>query len=259
MLSVTSKNKILKRLGCLAVIAFSVGLIMSACSSPPASPAAANIVVATDASTPPFEDLIPQTQKFEGLDIDIMNAIAASQNFEVEYKNVPFGRLMTDMAQGKYSAAISSLIINDEHKKDMLFSNPYFPAGQVIIVNLDNTTITGKETLSGQVGVLASTSGELEVKKIKSATAVTYEKLNQAFLDLVTDQISAIVCNNPTALQYVGKNQDKFKIVGKPLTDENFGIAVAQGKTDLLNKINAGIKAIKSEGLIDQLADKWLK
>ena len=35
----------------------------------------------------------PQTQKIEGLDIDIMNAIAARENFNMEYKNVPFGRL----------------------------------------------------------------------------------------------------------------------------------------------------------------------
>jgi ABC-type amino acid transport substrate-binding protein len=34
---------------------------------------------------------------------------------------------------------------------------------------------------------------------------------------------------------------------------------VAKGKTDLLNKINAGIKAIKAEGLIEQLSEKWLQ
>ena len=52
---------------------------------------------------------------------------------------------------------------------------------------------------------------------------------------------------------YVGKNPDKLKIVGDVFTDENYGIAVAKGKTDLLAKINAGVKAVKSEGLIEQL------
>jgi polar amino acid transport system substrate-binding protein len=259
MLSEKTSPGIRKQSVWLAAIAFLLGLMIASCSAPPATPTAANIVVGTDATVPPFENFNPQTQKFEGMDIDIMNAVAASQNFKVEYKTVPFGRLMTDMAQGKYDAAISSIIINDEHKKDMLFSNPYFAAGPVIVINLDNTTITGRDTLSGQVGVVASTTGEIEVKKIKSVTAVPYDKLSQAFLDLVTDQISAIVCNNPAALQYIGNNPDKFKIVGKPLTDENFGIAVARGKTDLLNQINAGLKAVKSEGLIDRAAEKWLK
>jgi len=259
MLSEKCSPGIRKQSVWLAAIALLLGLMIASCSAPPAVPTAANIVVATDATVPPFENFNPQTQKFEGMDIDIMNAVAASQNFKVEYKSVAFGRLMTDMAQGKYDAAISSIIINDEHKKDMLFSNPYFTAGQVIVINMDNTTITGRDTLSGQVGVLASTTGEIEVKKIKSVTAVPYDKLSQAFLDLVTGQISAIVCNNPSALQYIGNNPDKFKIVGKPLTDENFGIAVARGKTDLLNQINAGLKTVKSEGLIDQAAQKWLK
>jgi glutamine transport system substrate-binding protein len=249
----------MKRLIWLVAITFFFSFIIASCSTPPHSPTAANILVATDATLPPFENLNPQTQKFEGLDIDIMNAIATRQNFEVEYKNVLFGRLMTDMAQGKYSVAISSIVIKEEYKKDMLFSNPYFAAGQVIVVNVDNTTITGKENLSGQVGVLASTAGEVEVNKLKSVTAVPYAKLSQAFLDLVTDQLSAIVCNNPDALQYVGKNPDKFKIVGKALTDDAFGIAVSKGNTGLLNKINDGLKTIKSDGLIDQLTEKWMK
>ncbi len=248
----------MKRLIWLAGMMLIFSLIMASCSKPASSPIGSTIQVATDATVPPLENLNKQTEKFEGLDIDLMNAIAARQNFEVVYKNVPFGRLLTDMAAGKYDAAISSIIITDERKKDMLFSNPYFAAGQVIVVNLDNNTITGKDNLSGQVGVITNTIGEVEVKKIKAVTAVSYDKLSQAFLDLVTGDLNAIVCDNPTALQYVGKNTDKFKIVGKPLTEESFGIAVAKGKTDLLDKINNGLKTVKSEGLIDKLSEKWL-
>ena len=75
----------------------------------------------------------------------------------------------------------------------------------------------------------------------------------------MTGQLKAVVCDNPLALQYVGKNPDKFKLAGKVFTDESYGIAVAKGKNDLLDKINAGLKAIKSEGLIDQFSGKWLQ
>lgn len=249
----------MKRLVCLISTLLLFNLVMASCSSLPSPVAALNITVATDASVPPFEDINPQTQKIEGLDIDIMNAIAARENLNIEYKNVPFGRLITEMAQGKYDAAISSIIINEDHKGDMLFSIPYFAAGQIIVVKADDNTITGKDNLNGEVGVQTGTIGEIEVKKIKSAVAVPYGKISQAFQDLVTGHLQAVVCDNPLALQYVGKNPDKLKLAGKVFTDESYGIAVANGKMYLLDKINAGLKAIKSEGLIDQFSGKWLK
>jgi ABC-type amino acid transport substrate-binding protein len=36
------------------------------------------------------------------------------------------------------------------------------------------------------------------------------------------------------------------------------GIAVAKNKPELLVKINAGLAALKSEGVLDQLPQKWL-
>jgi polar amino acid transport system substrate-binding protein len=99
----------------------------------------------------------------------------------------------------------------------------------------------------------------MEVEKIKSATLKTYDDIGLAFQDLMNGQINAVVCDNPVALEYVGKNPDKLKTAGDIFTDENYGIAVAKGKTDLLSKINAGIKAVKSEGLIQQLSKKWLE
>ena len=161
--------------------------------------------------------------------------------------------------RGLYDAAISSITITEDRKKDMLFSDPYFQAGQIITVQKSNTTITDKDTLTGKVGAQLGTTGAMEVQKIAGATLKTYDDIGLAFQDLMNGQIAAVVCDNPVAMGYVGKNPDKLKIVGGVFTDENYGIAVAKGKTDLLAKINAGIAAIKSEGLIEQLSTKWLE
>jgi polar amino acid transport system substrate-binding protein len=72
-------------------------------------------------------------------------------------------------------------------------------------------------------------------------------------------QIDAVVADNPLALGYVGKNPDKLKSAGDVFTEENYGIAVAKGKEDLLAKINKGLKAVKAAGLIEQLSQKWLE
>jgi len=231
-----------------------IGLMATSCSSTPTK-----IRVATDATWPPFESINEQTKQVEGFDIDIMNRIAEKEKLDIEYVNVGFDPLLAGMAQGTYDAAISSITITEDRKKDMLFSDPYFAAGQIVTVRKDNTTITGKDMLTGNVGAQIGTTGSMEVEKIKSAALKTYDDIGLAFQDLMNGQITAVVCDNPVALGYVGKNPDKLRIAGGIFTDENYGIAVAKGKTDLLAKINAGIKAVKSEGLIQQLSKKWLE
>ena len=245
-------------------------LALAACGGSPATTPAAsspasttlppmNITVATDATWPPFEFVNEETKKIEGMDIDIFDAIAAKQNLIVTYQNVSWDPLLAGMAQGLYDAAISSITITEDRKKDMLFSDPYFAAGQLITVRKDNTTITGIANLKGTVAVQLGTTGDIEVQKIAAATSKPYDDIGLAFQDLMNGQVDAVVCDNPVALQYVAKNPDKLKTVGDVFTNESYGIAVPKGKIDLLNRINDGLAEIKAAGVITQASAKWLK
>jgi len=231
------------------------GLLVASC----ASPAANTVRVATDATWPPFESVNDQTKQIEGFDIDLFKAIAEKEGLKLEFVNVGFDPLLAGMAQGTYDAAISSITITDDRKKDMLFSDPYYAAGQIVVVRKDNTTITGIGTLAGSVGAQIGTTGAMEVEKVKNATLKTYDDIGLAFQDLINGQISAVLSDNWLALGYVAKNSSVLKTAGAMFTSENYGIAVAKGKTDLLAKINSGLAKVKSEGLIDTLSKKWIE
>jgi polar amino acid transport system substrate-binding protein len=217
------------------------------------------VLVVTDATYPPFEYVDEKTSEIIGFDIDLMKAIAQKENFEIEFMDVRFEPLLEDMAQGKYDAAISAISITEERKKDMLFSDPYFVAGHVITVRKDNTTITGKDSLKGKtVGVKTGTTSAVEISEMHDVTMKTYADYKEPFQALMNGEIDAVVSDNIFALNYVAKNPDKLKIAGEPFTQEYYAIAVAKNKTELLAKINAGLKTVKSEGLIEELSQKWL-
>lgn len=214
------------------------------------------IRVATDATWPPFE-YVNDAHEIVGFDIDLMNAIADKENLDIEFVNVAWDPLLAGMAQGTYDAAISSITIREDRKKDMLFSNPYYGAGQIVVVQKSNNTITGKDDLTGKVGAQLGTTGAMEVEKITGATLVNYDDIGLAFQALMNGQITAVICDNPVAMQYVVTNPDELKIAGDVFTDEFYGIAVAKGKTDLLNKINAGLEKVLDEGIVRTLEAKW--
>ena len=217
------------------------------------------VLVATDATWPPFESVNEQTKEIEGFDIDLMTAIAEEADLEIEFVNVAWDPLLAGIAQCQYDAAISAMTITEERAKQFLFSDPYFEAGQIVTVHIDNTDITDKDALSGKVvGAQIGTTGSFEVEKIEGATLKTYDDIGLAYQDLMNRQIDAIVADNPLALGYVGANPDKLKTAGEVFTEENYGIAVCKTKADLVAKINAGLKAVKQEGLIEELVEKWL-
>jgi polar amino acid transport system substrate-binding protein len=227
------------------------GVTLASCSSEPTK-----IRVATDATWPPFE-YVNDEKEIVGIDIDLMNAIAEKAGLDIEFINVAFDPLLAGMAQGTYDAAISSITITEDRKKDMLFSNPYYGAGQIVVVQKSNTTITSKDNLTGDVGAQLGTTGAMAVEEITTATLKTYDEIGLAFQDLMNGQVNAVICDNPVAMQYVVTNPDKLKIAGAVFTNEFYGIAVAKGKTELLKKINEGLEEVLQEGIITTLEEKW--
>jgi len=234
-----------------------IGLLLLAIV-PGCSQGEAKIRIATDATWPPFEYVDEETMEIVGFDIDLFNAIAEKADLNIEFLNVAWDPLLAGIAQCQYDAAISSITITPERAEAMLFSDPYFEAGQLVTVRIDNTDITCSADLAGKTaGAQIGTTGSFEIEKIDGATLKTYDDIGLAFQDLMNGQIDAIVADSPLTLGYVNSNPDKIKTVGGMLTSESYGIAVCKDNPELRAAINAGLAEVKAEGIIDELIDEW--
>lgn len=244
-----------RRFWILMIAVLALGMALSACSSS----ASEKVTVATDATWPPFEMVDESTKEIIGFDIDLMKAIAEKGGFEIEFVNVGFDPLLAGMASCQYDAAVSAITITEDRKADFAFSDPYFSAGQVVAVRVDNADIAGKDSLGGKVvGAQIGTTGAIAIEEIAGATLKTYDDIGLAYQDLINGQVDAVIADDGLAQGYVAKNSAEIKIVGEPFTDESYGIAVCKTNTELLQKINQGLAAVKEEGLLDQLTQKWL-
>jgi len=228
-------------------------------TAPPTAVPKLKITVATDATWPPFEYVDETSKEIVGFDIDLMKAIAQEVGLEVEFVNVAWDPLLAGMAAGQYDAAISAMTITEDRKKQFDFSDPYYNAGQLIVVRAEQTGIEKPADLAGHVcGAQIGTTGAMEIEKITGATLKTYDTIDLAYMDLVNGQIDAVVADNPLAIGYVNLHKPKLKAVGKPFTEEYYGIAVRKGAPEILERINKGLKIVLGRGIIKQLEDKWL-
>jgi polar amino acid transport system substrate-binding protein len=233
-----------------------LSMLLGAC----APAAKTKVRIATDATYPPFESVNDKTKDLEGFDIDLIKAVADKAGLDIELVNINFDALLAGMGTCQYDLAISATTITEDRKKVMMFSDPYINAGQILAVKKDNTTINSKDDLKGKkIGVQISTTGAIEAGKIEGATVKTYDTVDLAFQDLANGQIDATIVDYPTSLNYVAKMSDKLKNVGAAFTDEFYGIVACKTKTDLVAKVNTALAALKTEGFIKKLEDKWIK
>jgi polar amino acid transport system substrate-binding protein len=217
------------------------------------------VVVATDATWPPMEMVNETTKEFEGFDIDLMNAIAQEAGLEVEFRNVAWDGIFAGLAAGEYDAVISSVTITEERQKEFDFSNSYINAGQIVVVRATNTDINSSADLSGKtVAAQIGTTGAMAVQEISGAILKEYDEIGFCFEDLIAGRVDAVVCDTPVAADYAGvQYAGQIKLVGGAFTDEYYGIMVKKGNTELLAKINDGLKKVQDKGIDKQLMEKW--
>lgn len=219
------------------------------------------ITVASDATWPPME-MLSKDKILVGFDIDYMNAIAKEAGFKVIIQNTAWDGIFAGLAAGKYDAVISSVTINDKRKETLDFSDPYINAGQVLVLPKADKGKTLADMKGKKIGAQIGTTGAFEINKVKGVTLKSYDELGLAFEDMAAGRINGIVCDTPIAANYAlqkAEYKGKFKIAGKPFTQEVYGIAVKKGNKQLIDLINKGIKAVKAKGIDKKLEAKWLK
>jgi polar amino acid transport system substrate-binding protein len=231
--------------------------LASACG--PAGPAAKpKLIVACDATWPPFEIINEETKQIDGFGPELMRAVAAKAGLDIEFVNVGFDSVLAGISQCQYDMAVSSITITDERKRTIIFSDPYYLAGQIVTVRADSA-VTGKDALAGKtIGGQIGTTGIIEAGRIPGAKVKTFDEVGFAFQDLINGQLDAVIADNPVALGYVNKNRDRLKTVGPIFTDEHFGIAICKKDAYLLPVVNAALRELKDEGFIDRLSKKWI-
>jgi polar amino acid transport system substrate-binding protein len=226
------------------------------------APAPAKVyVVGTDAAYAPFES---QNEKGEivGFDIEVVQAVAAKAGFEVKFVNTPWEGIFNALGQGDRDLVVSAVTITPERQQTMDFSAPYFDAKQLIAVKENSKVAKFADLKKLKIGVQTGTTGDEAVTKLlgKTSTSIKrYESTPLALKELEAGGIDAVVADNGVVIHYVANNPGgKFRTVADAeFVPEQYGIAVRKGNTELLDKVNQGLAAIKTDGTYARIYGKY--
>jgi len=213
--------------------------------------------VGSDIPYPPFEQ--GKSGNYTGFDIELMEAIGERIGRTPEFQDTSFETIFRDVAQGKFDAVISAATITEEREKAVDFSNPYYLSEQAVLVK-EGSDIKSLEDLQGKtVAAQQGTTGlELAKEELGDSEIRPYPEGPDAVNALKSGTVEGVVIDAPVAQNAVEKSGG-IEIAEKVPTEETYGIAVAQGETELLEEINKGLKEVLDDGTYKKIYEKWFK
>jgi ABC-type amino acid transport substrate-binding protein len=215
------------------------------------------LTVGSDIPYPPFEQGKPGN--YTGFDIELMEAIGKKIGRTPEFQDTSFETIFRDVAQGKFEAVISAATITEEREKAVDFSNPYYLSEQAVLVK-EGSDIQSFEDLEGKtVAAQQGTTGlELAKEKANASEIRPYPEGPDAVNALKAGTVEAVVIDAPVAQNAVEKSGG-VEIAEKVPTEEEYGIAIGQGNTELLEEINRGLEEVLADGTYTKIYKKWFK
>ncbi|MFD1032202.1 transporter substrate-binding domain-containing protein [Metaplanococcus flavidus] len=217
--------------------------------------------VGIDTTYPPFE--FEEDGEYTGIDIDLINAIADNQGFDIEFSAMDFGGIIPAMQAGQLDVAIAGMSITEDRKEIVDFSDPYFEAGISLVVNEDNNDITSLEDLEGKTVVVKSgTTGADFARENQEEYGFEITQLDDSpamFQEVSNGNADVLFEDYPVIAYAIAESDLDLKVVGDRLTGDEYGIAVLKGENaDLLDQINAGLQELRDSGEYDEILNKYI-
>ena len=216
------------------------------------------VYVGTNAEFAPFEYL--DKNKIVGFDIDLLDAISKETGLEFKIQDMAFDGLLPALQTKKIDMVIAGMSATPERQKAVAFSKPYFKAKQVVITTPEKAkSLKSFKDLSGKkVGVMLGFTGDTVVSEIKGVKVERFNAAYAAILALSQNKIDAVVLDSEPAKKYTANNK-QFVIANIPAEEEDYAIAFRKNDKELINKVNAALDKIKSNGEYDKILKKYFK
>jgi polar amino acid transport system substrate-binding protein len=235
-------------------------LLSAACFATSGCDRSHKLVIATDATYPPFETL-DNTGEFIGADIDMGRELAKYLGKEVEFQNINFEGLVAALKSGSVDVVISAMSATEDRRKSIDFSEPYVKTGIALLVSA-KSPVQGLEDLKApgrRVVVRLGTTGEQFAKEFLPGTErVSLDTDTACVLEVVKGGVDAWIYDQVSLMRYNQRNPDTTRVLLKPVREEVWAIGVRQGNDELRVKVNEFLVKFRADGGFKRLTEKHL-
>ncbi|HPY94694.1 MAG TPA: transporter substrate-binding domain-containing protein [Clostridia bacterium] len=197
---------------------------------------------------------------FTGFDTELAIAVSQKLGLEPDFVEINWETKEIELAAKTIDCIWNGLTITEERKANMEITMPYVKNAQVVVMKAgaayENTASLAGKTVVAEAG----SAGETTVKEdagLQQAEYIAKEVQTACLMEVSAGTADAAVLDLTLANAMVGEGTDYAGLViVDRLAVEDYGIAFRKG-SDLAEEVNKVLLALKEEGLMDQLAEKY--
>jgi len=224
--------------------------------------------IGVEGAYPPFS-WVEADGTLKGFDIDIANALCKEIGAECTLVQQDWDGIIPSLLAKKYDAIIASMSITPERKKKVAFSNKYYNTPAKFARMKGSGIEINKEGLAGKtVGVQRATTHDnfITAEFGDAVTIKRYGTQDEAYLDAVSGRVDLILADSVAMDDgFLSTDNGKdWEFVGPGFTEEKYfgpgaGIAIRKEDADLVEKFNAAIATIRSNGTYEAINKKYFE
>jgi polar amino acid transport system substrate-binding protein/arginine/ornithine transport system substrate-binding protein len=224
------------------------------------APGWAKVRVGVEGNYPPFSKM-GADGKLTGFDIDIAWALCAEMKAQCTLVQQEWDGMMPALNAKKFDMVVASMTITDERRKAAEFSDPYYSVPSRFIGKAGAFRNHTPADLKGRKIIVLRNSPRAKyvAEHYPGNEVLLVAKETDIYLELAAGRGdvgfgSTVVSGESFLKQPQGQG---YAQIGAPLNLDGgggVGIAFRKGDTDLRDKVNAALKAIRGNGSYKKLA-----
>jgi polar amino acid transport system substrate-binding protein len=204
-----------------------------------------------------------------GFEVDLVDALSKQLGRPIEREHADFKVLLESLKRGESDFALNGIEITPENVRKARFTRPYYIYQLQLIARIDDDRFTTLKEIQDQNLVVGTLEGSAAARLLRDnkVQMTPYDQQDQAFDKLADKTIDAVLLDMPIALYYVVSDAQiehrrkqytgKFKLVGQPLAEGYYGIAVKQENAELALELDDALGKVIQSGELKRALTKW--
>lgn len=220
------------------------------------------LIVGVRYDAKPF-GFIDQDEQVKGFDIDLCREIAyrlLGSRDAIEFKQVTSSNRIFSITSGSVDFVAATMSITPKREQIIDFSNPYYIAGQAVMVP-KNGKIENINDLAGKkIIVSLGATSEMNIRRLfPTAEILGFRTYTDAFSALRTGRGDAMTTDDTIIYGFLLENPE-FTMLKERLTREPYGLGFKKGRETyvLRETINNILKSMTEDGTMRIFEEKWI-
>ncbi len=217
--------------------------------------------VGLDPTFPPFE--VTREQGVEGVDVDLAHALADEMGLEVAFVYFGYDGLYDALDTEQVDVLISALVIVPGRTRDFAYSEPYFNAGEILVVPSGSPVVEMADLNGRRLAVELGAQGHVEAtqwaKRLPGLTVIPFTGADEALTTVAEGEADAALVDGVSGRLYLKERPDSgLAHTEEPVTVEPYAMVVRIEDEVLLGRLDDALRSLKSSGELDKLIAGWL-